>query len=113
MLPDGQQRLVFRSPAEIEAVRLIRPRPKIRSTKRKEEEDDELSENRKTRTHIGDNGIQTELWVCRTSFKVEKRCNAIKYLESPRSYPMGTKDSWVHHMKDVHLGEVGRVIRAA
>jgi hypothetical protein len=100
--------VVLTTPAEIEAVRLIHSRPKIRPQNKGKRVEDETAENRKTRTHIGDNGAETELWVCRASFKVERECNAIKYLESPCGYPVGTKDSWIRHMKNVHLGRVNR-----
>lgn len=108
MLPEDQQRLVLTTPAEIAAVRRIHPRPRIRPVNKGTRKDDDKTENRKTRTHIGDNGVETELWVCRASFKVKKGCRGIDYLESPCGYPVGTKDSWVRHLKDVHLGRVNR-----
>jgi hypothetical protein len=58
----GQLRLVLRTPAETEAVRLIHHRQNKGRKK-----DDGASENR---SHIADNGAGTELWVCRASFKV-------------------------------------------
>jgi hypothetical protein len=63
---------------------------------------------RKVKTHIGEDGVETELWVCRALFKVHKGCGGIEYLEGPCGFPVGTRDSWVRHLKDVHLGRVNR-----
>jgi hypothetical protein len=107
MLPEDQLRLVLRRPAEIAAVRQIHPKPNKRPKNKGTRKDDD-DDNRKVRTHIGEDGVETELWVCRALFKVRKGCGGIEYLESPCGYPVGTKDSWIRHLKDVHLGRVKR-----
>jgi hypothetical protein len=100
MLPKTQQGRLITTPTEIAAVRLVHPRRTAKPANKGK------SRSRETRSHIGEDGVKTELWVCRASFKVDE--GGVSYLASPCGMPVGTKDSWKRHLREKHFGRESR-----